>query len=191
MLRANDEEQHAGPLGGMACVGAAAAALGVVTRAQLSAAIDDELGELTDRARERSSTEALATFDAMAEHHGVVIPSARDQSHRPSVRWVELAQEPVDVAAPAIFGAGTSVQVRTGLWRTMRPVIDREHCHRCHWMCALPCPDSAITVDEEGYPAVDLEHCKGCLICVAQCPFHVISAISEHAAQQAQARGET
>jgi pyruvate ferredoxin oxidoreductase gamma subunit len=34
-------------------------------------------------------------------------------------------------------------------------------------------------VNEEGYPEIDYEHCKGCMICVAQCPTHAISAIAE------------
>ena len=50
-------------------------------------------------------------------------------------------------------------------------------------MCATPCPDSALVVDAQGYPQVDLDHCKGCMVCVAQCPFHAIEATSEARAQ--------
>ena len=76
-----------------------------------------------------------------------------------------------------------SVQVRTGLWRTMRPVIDLARCNRCTWVCGSFCPDSAIAVDEEGYPRIDYDHCKGCLICVAVCPPHASRAVPEHEAQ--------
>jgi NADPH-dependent glutamate synthase beta subunit-like oxidoreductase len=41
-------------------------------------------------------------------------------------------------------------------------------CTRCD-RCWLACPDCAILV-EAGQYQVDLEHCKGCLLCVAECP---------------------
>ena len=68
----------------------------------------------------------------------------------------------------------------------MRPVIDLERCHRCHWLCSTLCPDGAIDVLADGAPQIDYDHCKGCMICVAQCPSHAIEAIAESAAKQAQ-----
>ena len=82
-------------------------------------------------------------------------------------------------AAPAIHRATTSVQVRTGLWRTVRPVLDRELCKRCTWVCGSYCPDGVITVDTDGFPDVDLDQCKGCMICVVQCPSHALLPVSE------------
>ena len=61
----------------------------------------------------------------------------------------------------------------------MRPVIDRERCRRCHWVCSTLCPDGAIAVDADGQPQIDYDHCKGCMICVAVCPPHAIAAIPE------------
>jgi pyruvate ferredoxin oxidoreductase gamma subunit len=58
-------------------------------------------------------------------------------------------------------------------------VIDLEHCNRCSWICATLCPDSAIRVDAQRTPRIDLEHCKGCLVCVAVCPPHAIRAVAE------------
>jgi pyruvate ferredoxin oxidoreductase gamma subunit len=69
----------------------------------------------------------------------------------------------------------------------MRPVIDRDRCRRCVWVCGEFCPDNAIVVDAEGFPSVDYDHCKGCLICVAQCPTHAIRAVPEHDAATAEA----
>jgi pyruvate ferredoxin oxidoreductase gamma subunit len=74
------------------------------------------------------------------------------------------------------------VQVRTGLWRTMRPVIDYDLCNRCSWVCSTFCPDSAISVDEDRTPRIDYDHCKGCMICVAVCPPHAIRAVPERLA---------
>jgi pyruvate ferredoxin oxidoreductase gamma subunit len=45
-------------------------------------------------------------------------------------------------------------------------------------VCSEFCPDSAIKV-VEGKPEIDYEHCKGCMVCVAQCPPHAIAAVPE------------
>jgi pyruvate ferredoxin oxidoreductase gamma subunit len=92
---------------------------------------------------------------------------------------VELPLDEADAAAAAIHAGATSVEVRTGLWRTLRPVIDYQRCNRCWWVCSEFCPDSAIRVNAEHFPEIDYDHCKGCLICVAQCPAHAISPVPE------------
>jgi pyruvate ferredoxin oxidoreductase gamma subunit len=92
---------------------------------------------------------------------------------------VDLPFEAARLSAPAIHGAATSVEVKTGLWRTMRPVIDHERCHRCWWICSTFCPDGAIAVADDGSPSVDYDHCKGCLVCVTVCPHHAIAAVPE------------
>jgi pyruvate ferredoxin oxidoreductase gamma subunit len=96
--------------------------------------------------------------------------------------WIELPFEPATLSAPDIHGQATSVEVRTGLWRTMRPVIDHDVCNRCTWICNTFCPDGAIGVDADGRPTIDYEHCKGCLVCVAVCPPHAIAAVPEREA---------
>jgi pyruvate ferredoxin oxidoreductase gamma subunit len=72
----------------------------------------------------------------------------------------------------------------------MRPVVDRERCHRCTWICGTFCPDGAIAPGDRGFPEVDLDHCKGCLVCVAVCPSHAILAVpeAEAAAREEDAR---
>jgi pyruvate ferredoxin oxidoreductase gamma subunit len=93
--------------------------------------------------------------------------------------WIDVPFEPAALSAPDIHGALTSVQVRTGLWRTLRPVIDLDRCSRCHWLCGSLCPDSAISPDVDGRPVIDYEHCKGCLVCVAVCPRDAIGSMPE------------
>ena len=123
---------------------------------------------------------ALAAFDQMTVHAGIVTEQDRSTAHGyETPGWIEVPTDDVSVAGPAIYKSATSVEVRTGLWRTMRPVIDHERCNRCTWVCGSFCPDSAISVGDDGYPRIDLDHCKGCLICVAQCPPHAIEAIAE------------
>ena len=71
-----------------------------------------------------------------------------------------------------------SEDIKTGDWRTQRPVIDKEKCIRCY-ICWKFCPDIAIEVDEEGFPNVNLFYCKGCGICANECPKDAIEMIRE------------
>ncbi len=73
----------------------------------------------------------------------------------------------------------------TTIWRTRRPELDRGRCHHCHWICSTFCPDGVIAADAEGAPIIDYDHCKGCLVCVAQCPAHAIEALPEYAVEEA------
>ena len=68
----------------------------------------------------------------------------------------------------------------------MRPVIDYDKCNACAWICSTYCPDGAINVRADGYPDIDYDHCKGCLICVAQCPPHAIESVAENTARARQ-----
>ena len=171
------------PYVGAACAGAAAVLLGVVERETLKPAIADELGHLGDRVVSDNIAVARHAFDALDTQRGMVSERA-DQAARDwtSPRWVDLSFEGTGVSAPTIHAGGTSDLMPTGLWRTMRPVIDYERCNRCWWVCSTFCPDSAISVQEENRPVIDYEHCKGCLVCVAQCPPHAIEAVPEHEA---------
>jgi pyruvate ferredoxin oxidoreductase gamma subunit len=171
---------------GVRCAGAAACLLGVIGRERLAQAIAQELGAFSAEVVAASREQALAWFDALESSAGLVqegLMAGAGEYVRP--QWIEVPRDDVHHAAPDIERPATSVQVRTGLWRTMRPVIDYERCRRCAWVCSTLCPDSAIAVEADGRPVIDYEHCKGCLICVAVCPPHAISAIAEHEAQQA------
>ena len=169
---------------GSACTGAAARLVGVISRDSLEEAVREELTYLGEGVIQKNLDKALEAYDLMWDHAGAVreageIPA--DGYEKPE--WVELPFEEARISAPAIHGAATSVEVKTGLWRTMRPVIDYGQCNRCWWVCSTFCPDSAISVDEQGTPHIDYEHCKGCMICVAQCPSHAIQTIPEHQAE--------
>ncbi len=175
------------PYVGSRCAAAAAALSGVISGDTLEAAIRDELEALGDEIIARNLETALATYDQMQPYSGVVSEgeavSAQDYQ---APAWIELGLEDATVSAPAIHAPATSSKLPTGLWRTMRPVIDYEACKKCWWICGSYCPDGDIKVTEEGLPSIDYEHCKGCLVCVAQCPTHAIAAIPEHEAQAAE-----
>jgi 2-oxoacid:acceptor oxidoreductase delta subunit (pyruvate/2-ketoisovalerate family) len=51
-------------------------------------------------------------------------------------------------------------------------------CTQCD-NCWVFCPEGAVTRDEEGTYQVDLNYCKGCGICVEECPRGIISLIQE------------
>ncbi len=177
------------PYIGATCAGAAARLVGKITRGALADAIRSELAALGPAVIDHNLENALKAYDLMQAHTGLVtegdMTSAVDYD-RPD--WVELPFEAARISAPTIYAAANSIEVRTGLWRTLRPVIDYEHCNRCWWVCSSFCPDGAIDVGEDGTPAIDYDHCKGCMICVAQCPPHAIEAIPEQQAQAEEAR---
>jgi pyruvate ferredoxin oxidoreductase gamma subunit len=193
ILEAREEAQDRAtlPYIGSRCAAAAAALSGVVSREILLSALSEELGHLPADIVQQNHDIAVAAFDNMASNAGKVVesglPSATDYT-KPG--WIDLPFENAAISNPAIHAGATSVKVRTGLWRTMRPVINYENCSGCAWICGTYCPDGAINVRADGYPDIDYDHCKGCLICVAQCPPHAIESIAEHVAR-AQENGAT
>jgi pyruvate ferredoxin oxidoreductase gamma subunit len=180
------EERSELPYLGAVCAAAAARLLGVVSRGELEAAIAEELADFSPAVMQRNLEKGLAAFDALEDREGCVEEGGEVSAsgyQRPD--WIELPFDPARVSAPEIHARASSVQVRTGLWRTLRPVVDYERCRRCSWMCSTFCPDGAILVAEDRSPRIDLEHCKGCMICVAICPTHAIEAIAEREAASA------
>lgn len=169
---------------GATCAGAAACLLGVIEPAALEAAIGEELASLGDEVVASNRDNALAAFNAMATHRGLVAEGTAINAidYQPPA-WIELPVDDASIAAPDIRAVANSVQVRTGLWRTLRPVIDYDRCGKCWWVCSSLCPDSAITVTQDT-PVIDYDHCKGCMICVGVCPPHAIAGVPEYLAQQ-------
>ncbi|HYQ91545.1 MAG TPA: 4Fe-4S binding protein, partial [Candidatus Competibacteraceae bacterium] len=174
------EDRAALPYSGAICAGAAARLIGLRC-GSLEQAIEEELAGAGPAVIQRDLEQSLAAYDRMAEYTGIVgqgeMPSA--SAYSPPA-WIDPPLDDIGLAAPDIHGTATSVQVRTGLWRTMRPVIDYHACRQC-LTCATFCPDGAIQI-VKGHPQVDYAYCKGCLICVVQCPYHAITALPEHRA---------
>jgi len=66
---------------------------------------------------------------------------------------------------------------KTGLWRTVKPVIDYAKCKNRGLKCGICrkfCPEPAILVDENGKVTIDYDHCKGCGVCSEECPLKAI-----------------
>jgi pyruvate ferredoxin oxidoreductase gamma subunit len=175
---------------GAGCAGAAARLVSVISRDALARAILEEFTPLGEGVVEKNRGKALDAYDRMANFAGSVTEGeeiSADDYQRPE--WIDLPFEDARISAPAIHTAASSEKLKTGLWRTQRPVIDYNRCKRCWWVCSTFCPESAISLNEEGFPQIDYEHCKGCMICMAQCPSHAIKAIAEQEAE-AEATGE-
>ncbi len=69
---------------------------------------------------------------------------------------------------------GSSRKYKTGAWRIFKPRIDQRKCIKCY-QCWQMCPDAAIRVDAKtGKVWIDYDYCKGCLICLTQCPVKAI-----------------
>lgn len=75
---------------------------------------------------------------------------------------------------------GSAIRYKTGDWRSQRPIVDRAKCNKCG-LCWLYCPDSAITLLEDGYYEPNLDYCKGCGICSQVCARKAITMIEEEA----------
>ncbi len=168
---------------GAACAAAAARLVGVIELSDFEAALRDELAPLGEPATTRNLERGRAAWQEFDSHAGLVqeCPDAAESvEERPD--WIELPFESARIATPAIHAAATSVEVRTGLWRTLRPVIDEARCRHCTWICSTLCPDGTIEVKQDGGPQIDLDHCKGCMICVAVCPSHAIESVPERTA---------
>ncbi len=81
--------------------------------------------------------------------------------------WKELPEGGIIKNVP------TSQELKTGSWRTQKPVWDPNKCANC-FLCWLYCPDSAIILKEvNGEPKVsgiNYDYCKGCGVCAEVCP---------------------
>jgi len=171
------------PLIAAACAGAAARLTGVVSGEALRQTVEAELAALSEEVRAHNMELALSAYHHMDDFTGIVeegaTPSAADVG-RP--HWIDPPTVELVRAVPTILRGGTTVLAQTGLWRTERPTIDPERCKHCWWVCSTFCPDGVIAADGDGVPPIDYDHCKGCLICLAQCPSHAIEAVLEHGA---------
>lgn len=156
-------------------LGSAAARLtGMIAVNQLREAIREELLELGlgSTVIENNLRLAQEVFEALEEVPLRPVERSTTEPLHP------IGYDDVLVGTPSIVAPGNAVARQTGFWRTERPEIDRELCTRCG-LCFVQCPDGAIALDEQGYPVIDYEHCKGCLICLEVCRPRAVKSIKE------------
>lgn len=88
------------------------------------------------------------------------------------VGWKELA------LGCAVMKPGSASELKTGDWRSMRPVTDYEKCTKCG-QCYIFCPDMVYRKIDEGFYEANLYYCKGCGICARECPVNCIEMVEE------------
>jgi pyruvate ferredoxin oxidoreductase delta subunit len=54
-------------------------------------------------------------------------------------------------------------------WRLEKPVFNKDYCIDCQF-CWIYCPDVSIISRDKKVVGVDMDHCKGCGVCVEVCP---------------------
>ncbi len=54
-------------------------------------------------------------------------------------------------------------------WRLIKPVFNKDYCIDCQF-CWVYCPDVSIISRDQKMIGIDMDHCKGCGICVEVCP---------------------
>ncbi|MFH1065735.1 MAG: 4Fe-4S binding protein [Nanoarchaeota archaeon] len=75
--------------------------------------------------------------------------------------------------------AGTTAEVKTGSWKTRRPLWDKKKCINC-MLCVIYCPEACIPSKKGIRTETDLFHCKGCGICANVCPVKCIKMDEEY-----------
>ena len=88
-------------------------------------------------------------------------------AHEIKPEQIHPVQRPVDLIAGKVSE-----------WRTARPELIKDKCTKCD-QCTIFCPDNCFTHDEEGYPVIHYDYCKGCMVCVAVCPHDALDEIQE------------
>lgn len=74
--------------------------------------------------------------------------------------------------------AGSTTEVKTGSWKTQRPIWDRKKCINC-MLCVIYCPENCIPSKKGIRDETGLFHCKGCGICAKVCPVKCIAMEDE------------
>ena len=67
--------------------------------------------------------------------------------------------------------------IKVSEWRYQKPVVVIDKCCHCG-TCEIFCPTGCI-VSHETYCGADLEYCKGCGVCVRECPSNAVKMVSE------------
>lgn len=67
------------------------------------------------------------------------------------------------------YSQNNSFSASVADWRIEKPVFNKDFCIDCQF-CWIYCPDISIVSRDKKMVGVDMDHCKGCGICVEVCP---------------------
>ena len=78
-----------------------------------------------------------------------------------------------------VHSLGNTLSIKTGSWRTFKPVVDHDKCTRCI-VCSEYCIEGLIQRrGKEEKIIIDYDYCKGCGICAQECPVGAIEMVRE------------
>lgn len=81
-------------------------------------------------------------------------------------KWTELAPGGIN------HDAGNALEDFTGnARRGKKPQFNADSCINC-FFCWVFCPENAIILDGKKIAGINYDYCKGCGICVNECPRH-------------------
>ncbi len=67
------------------------------------------------------------------------------------------------------YSSSNSFTASVADWRIEKPVFNKDFCIDCQF-CWIYCPDISIISRDKKMIGIDMDHCKGCGICVEVCP---------------------
>jgi pyruvate ferredoxin oxidoreductase delta subunit len=67
------------------------------------------------------------------------------------------------------YSQNSSYTASVADWRLIKPVFNKEYCIDCQF-CWVYCPDVSIVSRDKKMIGIDMDHCKGCGVCVEVCP---------------------
>ncbi len=67
------------------------------------------------------------------------------------------------------YSSNNSFTASVADWRIEKPVFNKDYCIDCQF-CWVYCPDISIISRDKKMIGIDMDHCKGCGICVEVCP---------------------
>ena len=88
------------------------------------------------------------------------------------------------------YSSSNSFTASVADWRIEKPLFNKDYCIDCQF-CWIYCPDMSIIARDKKMVGVDMDHCKGCGICVEVCPTNPKSLLMfpEQADEEAELAG--
>ncbi len=92
---------------------------------------------------------------------------------------IQSRNKNVEIEEGAVIAHDLSKAAKTGDWRYMKPVVDKEKCIGCT-TCMPFCPEASIIMKaykdgQRDKCDIDYDFCKGCGVCAQVCPVKAIT----------------
>ena len=160
------------PIANTAIIGAIVKATGICK----ISALEQPLKKRFDRLAPQNSAAMQKAYEKTTVFHNV--STEKMVKNERYVIDALYSFEDLEIGAE-IIEPGSSEKFETGNWRTSgRPTTNFDNCIKCG-LCWLLCPDIAYSKNEEGFYDWDGRYCKGCAICVVECPKDAIEMKGE------------